>query len=94
MQRSTGFCARRTEAPGSLRTRVAGAGVVSSAWRPFPSPRHLEYTPQTMSESFQVYLAKAEESLLGAASELDGGRYNNSANRAYYACFVRRESAV
>ena len=31
-----------------------------------------------MSEPFQVYLAKAEESLLGAASELDQGRYDNS----------------
>jgi uncharacterized protein (UPF0332 family) len=39
-----------------------------------------------MSE-LHVYLAKAEESLLGAISELEQGRYNNSANRAYYACF-------
>jgi hypothetical protein len=34
-----------------------------------------------MSEPL-VYLAKAEESLLGAASELAQGRYNNSVNRA------------
>lgn len=40
-----------------------------------------------MSEPFQAYLAKAEESLLGAASEFAYGRYNNSVNRAYYACF-------
>src|SRR5256885_9742308 len=39
-----------------------------------------------MSEP-SVCLAKAEESLVGAASELAHGRYNNSVNRAYYACF-------
>ena len=33
------------------------------------------------------YLAKARECRAGAASEHDQGRYNNSANRAYYACF-------
>ena len=32
-------------------------------------------------------LAKARESLAGAESELAAGRYNNAANRAYYACF-------
>ena len=47
-----------------------------------------------MSEPFQVYLAKAEESLLGAASELDQGRYNNSVNRAYYACFQAAIAAL
>ncbi len=35
----------------------------------------------------QVFLAKARESLAGAESELANGRYNNCANRSYYACF-------
>lgn len=34
-----------------------------------------------------LFLSKAEESLAGAESELDNGRYNNCANRCYYACF-------
>ena len=33
-----------------------------------------------------IYLAKAEESLAGAESELASGRYNNCANRCHYAC--------
>jgi uncharacterized protein (UPF0332 family) len=33
------------------------------------------------------FLTKAEESLAGAESEFVNDRYNNSANRAYYACF-------
>jgi uncharacterized protein (UPF0332 family) len=40
------------------------------------------------------YLAKAEESLVGAASELAHGRYNNSVNRAYYACFQAAIAAL
>ena len=46
-----------------------------------------------MSEP-SVYLAKAEESLVGAASELAHGRYNNSVNRAYYACFQAAIAAL
>lgn len=34
-----------------------------------------------------AFLAKARESLAGASSELINGRYNNVANRAYYAVF-------
>lgn len=34
-----------------------------------------------------IYLAKAEECLAGAKSELAGGRFNNTANRGYYASF-------
>ena len=41
-------------------------------------------TDHRASES---YLAKAGESLAGAESELANSRYNNTANRAYYACF-------
>lgn len=33
------------------------------------------------------HLAKAREALQGAESELANRRYNNAANRAYYACF-------
>ena len=40
-----------------------------------------------VSELGDVFLAKAQESLAGAASELLNGRYNNAANRSYYACF-------
>jgi uncharacterized protein (UPF0332 family) len=58
------------------------------------SLRHLVYTSHTTSEPFQVYLAKAEESLLGAVSELDQGRYNNSVNRSYYACFHAAVAAL
>jgi hypothetical protein len=34
-----------------------------------------------------IFLAKAEESLAGAESELAAGRYYNCVNRCYYACF-------
>jgi uncharacterized protein (UPF0332 family) len=34
-----------------------------------------------------AFLEKAHESLLGAEAEFAAGRYNNAANRAYYACF-------
>ena len=42
----------------------------------------------------EPYLEKAEESLAGAESELANGRYNNCANRAYYACFQAAISAL
>lgn len=35
----------------------------------------------------EAWLAKAQENLATAASELANGRYNACANRAYYACF-------
>lgn len=34
-----------------------------------------------------TYLDKARESVTGARVEYEGGRYNNAANRSYYACF-------
>ena len=40
-----------------------------------------------MLESAEIYLEKADESLAGAESEFGHGRYNNCANRCYYACF-------
>jgi len=42
----------------------------------------------------QTYLAKALESLRGAESEYASRRYNNTANRAYYACFLAAVAAM
>ena len=49
-----------------------------------------------MSEnvSIDAYMRKADESLAGAQSEYDNGRFNNSANRAYYAVFQAAISAL
>lgn len=47
-----------------------------------------------MSEVSDVFLDKAQESLMGAASEFGNGRYNNAANRAYYACFQAAIAAL
>lgn len=41
-----------------------------------------------MISQADLFLEKAEESLAGAASEFTNGRYNNCANRSYYACFL------
>ena len=41
-----------------------------------------------------TFLDKARESLTGARSELDGGRYSNSANRSYYAVFQAAIHAI
>jgi uncharacterized protein (UPF0332 family) len=41
-----------------------------------------------------AYMTKARESLAGAASEYDQGRFNNCANRAYYAAFQAAISAL
>jgi uncharacterized protein (UPF0332 family) len=40
-----------------------------------------------MIEPLNIYLEKAEESLVGAESEFTNRRYNNAASRGYYACF-------
>lgn len=40
-----------------------------------------------MSEISDAFLAKAQESLAGAESELASHRYNNAANRAYYCVY-------
>lgn len=47
-----------------------------------------------MSEISDAFLAKARESLAGAASEIANGRYNNGANRAYYAAFQAAIAAL
>jgi uncharacterized protein (UPF0332 family) len=41
-----------------------------------------------------LFLQKAEESLAGAASEFVNARYDNAANRCYYACFQAAISAL
>jgi uncharacterized protein (UPF0332 family) len=40
-----------------------------------------------MIDAVEIYLGKAQASLAGAESEAANGRYDNCANRAYYACF-------
>lgn len=40
-----------------------------------------------MRDERSNFLSKAREALTGAEIELTGKRYNNAANRAYYACF-------
>jgi uncharacterized protein (UPF0332 family) len=41
-----------------------------------------------------AYRQKAWESLAGAESETANGRYNNAANRAYYACYQASIAAL
>ena len=41
-----------------------------------------------------LFLEKALESLAGAESEAVNGRFNNSANRSYYACFQAAIAAL
>jgi uncharacterized protein (UPF0332 family) len=41
-----------------------------------------------------VFLAKAQECLAGAESEFANGRFNNCANRCYYACFQAAVAAL
>jgi uncharacterized protein (UPF0332 family) len=41
-----------------------------------------------------VFLAKAEESLAGAESEHANRRYQNCANRSYYACYQAAVAAL
>jgi uncharacterized protein (UPF0332 family) len=50
--------------------------------------------PVPDSDCVTVYLGKASESLAGAESELANGRYNNCANRCYYACFQAAIAAL
>lgn len=45
-------------------------------------------------EHYELYLMKAEECLAGAESEFANGRYNNCANRCYYACFQAAVAAL
>jgi uncharacterized protein (UPF0332 family) len=47
-----------------------------------------------MTDSWPIYLTKAEESLRGAENEFAQGRYNNAANRCYDACFQAAVAAL
>jgi len=47
-----------------------------------------------VSDLSDAFLVRARESLLGAESEFVNGRYNNVANRAYYACFQAAIAAL
>lgn len=45
-------------------------------------------------QNADLYLQKSIESLAGAESELANGRFNNAANRAYYAAFQAAIAAL
>ena len=47
-----------------------------------------------MNEMAVIYLAKAQASLAGAQSEFANGRFDNCANRSYYACFQAAIAAL
>jgi uncharacterized protein (UPF0332 family) len=47
-----------------------------------------------MIDPSHPYLEKARESLAGAESEASSGRFNNCANRCYYACFQAAIAAL
>ena len=44
--------------------------------------------------SYSIFLIKGVESLAGAESEFVNGRFNNCANRCYYACFQAAVAAL
>ncbi len=48
----------------------------------------------TEMDEGELYITKAVESFDGAESEFANGRYNNSANRCYYACFQAAIAAL
>ena len=55
----------------------------------------MAYNPKTMRDAtIDLYTDKAQESLAGAESEFANGRYNNCANRCYYACFQTAIAAL
>src|SRR4051794_34933539 len=56
--------------------------------------RGLDCYDVSMLDRADILMAKAQESLTGAESELANGRYNNSANRAYYACYQAAVAAL
>ena len=53
---------------------------------------YLLYWVTMLDEPF--FLSKARESLAGAESEFANERYNNCANRCYYACFQAAVAAL
>src|SRR3712207_4952857 len=48
----------------------------------------------TTDIDIQAFLTKAKRSLAGAASEHSNERYDNTANRCYYACFQAAIAAL
>jgi uncharacterized protein (UPF0332 family) len=48
----------------------------------------------TIEIEAEAFLAKADENLAAAESELGHGRYNCCANRSYYACFQAAVAAL
>jgi uncharacterized protein (UPF0332 family) len=67
-----------------VRSRITGACCARPTLIEFPS---------SMDEAHD-YLAKAQESLAGAESELAHRRLNNCARSAYYACFQAAIAAL
>lgn len=55
---------------------------------------HVKERVHEMSDLSDALVAKAQESLAGAMSELANNRYNNVANRAYYACYQAAVAAL
>jgi uncharacterized protein (UPF0332 family) len=49
---------------------------------------------QIIETDAEAYLLKANECLAGAQNQLAAGRFNNSANRSYYACFQAAIAAL
>jgi uncharacterized protein (UPF0332 family) len=47
-----------------------------------------------MIDPTRIFLVKAQACLAGAESEAANGRYDNCANRAYYACFQAAVAAL
>lgn len=47
-----------------------------------------------MIDAADIFFIKADECLAGAESEYVNGRYNNCANRCYYACFQAAIAAL
>jgi uncharacterized protein (UPF0332 family) len=47
-----------------------------------------------MIDPIGIFLSKAQASLAGAESEAANARYDNCANRAYYACFQAAVAAL
>lgn len=47
-----------------------------------------------MAQQVSLFLDKAQECIDGAASEFGNRRYNNCANRCYYACFQAAIAAL
>lgn len=77
-----------TVTPATVCRRDGGAPnrcrhvVRSPSWR-----RMITCYNHTMNAPTSAFLEKARESLAGAESEYVNERYNNCANRCYYACF-------